>query len=87
MKNLETQVGQLALAMQNQPRDSFPSDTKKNPKDCMELTLRSVKELKGSNEAKKKQTGVKIEKTYQNSIIKEKKLNRNGLFDETEKMK
>ena len=26
LKNLETQVGQLALSMQNQFRDSFPSD-------------------------------------------------------------
>ena len=33
LKNLETRVGQLALAMQNQPKDSFPSDTRKNPKD------------------------------------------------------
>ena len=33
LKNLETQVGQLGLAMQNQPKDSFPSDTRKNPKD------------------------------------------------------
>ena len=33
LKNLETQVGQLALAMQNQPKDAFPSDTKKNMKD------------------------------------------------------
>ena len=33
LKNLESQVGQLALAMQNQPKDSFPSDTRKNPKD------------------------------------------------------
>ena len=33
LKNLETQVGQLALAMQNQPKDAFPSDTRKNPKD------------------------------------------------------
>ena len=33
LKNLETQVGQLALAMQNQPIYAFPSDTKKNPKD------------------------------------------------------
>ena len=41
LKNLETQVGQLALGMQNQSRDSFPSDTKKNPKDCMDITLRS----------------------------------------------
>ena len=29
LKNLETQVGQLALTMQNQSRDAFPSDKKK----------------------------------------------------------
>ena len=45
LKNLETQVGLLALSMQNQSRDSFPSDTKKNPKDCMKVILRSGKEL------------------------------------------
>ena len=33
LKNLETQVVQMALAMQNQPKDAFPSDTIKNPKD------------------------------------------------------
>ena len=33
LKDLETRVGQQALAMQNQPKDSFPSDTRKNPKD------------------------------------------------------
>ena len=33
LKNLETHVGQLALAMQNQPKDAFSSDTRKNPKD------------------------------------------------------
>ena len=33
LKNLETQVGHLTLAMQNQPKDAFPSDTRKNPKD------------------------------------------------------
>ena len=33
LKNLETQVGQLALALQNQPKDAFPSDTRKNLKD------------------------------------------------------
>ena len=33
LKNLETQVGRLALVMQNHPKDAFPSDTRKNPKD------------------------------------------------------
>ena len=30
---------------------SFPSDTKKNPKDCMAITLRSGKELRNSKNA------------------------------------
>ena len=50
-KSLETQVGQLALTMQNQSRDAFPSDIKKNLKECMAITLRSGKELHGRNEA------------------------------------
>ena len=41
LKNVETHVGQFALSMQNQSKDSFPSDTSKNPKDCMVVTLRS----------------------------------------------
>ena len=41
LKNMETQVGELTLNFQNQSRDSFLSDTKKNPKDCMAITLRS----------------------------------------------
>ena len=45
LKNLQTRVGQLALSMQNQSKNSFPSDTSKNPKDCMAVTLRSGKEL------------------------------------------
>ena len=31
--------------MQNQSRDSFPSDTKKNPKDYMAITSRNGREL------------------------------------------
>ena len=45
LKNLETRAGPLALSMQNQSKDSFTSDTKKNPKDCMKVTLKSGKEL------------------------------------------
>ena len=45
LKDLETQVGQLALTLQSQKKDAFPSDTKKNPKDCMAVQLRSGKEL------------------------------------------
>ena len=45
LKNLETKIGQLALTLQNQIKDAFPSDTKKNPKDCMAVQLRSGKEI------------------------------------------
>ena len=50
LKNLETQIGQLALNLQNQMKDAFPSDTKKNPKDCMAVQLRSGKELEEKTE-------------------------------------
>ena len=45
LKNLEIQIGQLAQAMQKEPKDSFPSDTRKNPKDCMTVILRSGRAL------------------------------------------
>ena len=45
LKNLEIQIGQLAQAVQKETKDSFPSDTIKNPKDCMAVILRSGKEL------------------------------------------
>ena len=61
LKNQETQVGQLALAMQNQSRDSFPSDTKKKPKDCMAITLRSGRELKKREEEEDRKLTVKEE--------------------------
>ena len=45
LKNLETQIGQLALTLQNQIKDAFPSDMKKNPKVYKAVQLRSGKEL------------------------------------------
>ena len=53
LKNLETQVGQLALSMQNRSKDSFLSDTSKNLKDCMAVTLRSGRELEEKRNEKK----------------------------------
>ena len=50
LKNLETQIGQLVLNLQNQMKDAFPSDTKKNPKDCMAVQLRSGKDLEEKTE-------------------------------------
>ena len=56
LKNLETQVGQLALAMQNQSKDAFPSDTKNTPKDCMAMNLRSEREFENRKEDEKMKT-------------------------------
>ena len=40
--------------MQNQSEDAFPSDTRKNPKDFMVVTLRSRREIEGRKEEEKK---------------------------------
>ena len=55
LKNLETQVGQLALNMQNKNKGAFPSDTQNNPKDCMAIQLRSGKEVSSSSRKEKKE--------------------------------
>ena len=70
LKNLETQVGKLALNMPNQSKGTFPNDTQKNLKDCMAIQLRSGKylssnkktERKEETEAEKKETEKKEEK-------------------------
>ena len=73
LKNLETQIGQLGLTLQNQIKDSFPSDTKKNPKDYMAVQLRSGKELE--KEKSEKDEGNKGEGSLGNaeSLEKERK--------------
>ena len=40
----------MAHLMKDSSSRSFPSDTKKNPKDCMAITLRSGKELRDSKD-------------------------------------
>ena len=62
LKNLETQVGQLALTLQNQNKNAFPSDTQKNPKDCMAVQLRSGKEMSNSRAEEKEKTDKKKRK-------------------------
>ena len=42
--------------MHNQSKDAFLSDTKKNPKNCMVVTLRSVREMEKRKEDEKKKT-------------------------------
>ena len=79
LKNLETQVGKLALGMENQFKDSFPSDTKKDPNDYMTITLRSGKELQRINEAGQKQLEEGKESRNHNLSGSEKKKRINGL--------
>ncbi|EOY21213.1 Uncharacterized protein TCM_012596 [Theobroma cacao] len=53
LRNLKTQVGQLANSINNRPQCALPSDTQVNPKGkehCNAVTLRSGKEVKGVNE-------------------------------------
>ena len=62
LKNLETQVGNLALTLQNQNKNAFPGDTQKNPKDCMAVQLRSGREVSNSRAEEKEKTNKKEEK-------------------------
>ena len=78
LKNLETQVGQLALAMQNQSKDAFPSDTRKNPKDYMVVTLRNRREIEGRKEEEMKTKEEKEEigeelKQYSSEVVEEER--------------
>ena len=56
LKNLETQVGKLALTLQKETKNAFPSDTQKNTKECMAVQLRSGKEMSNSRAKKKEMT-------------------------------
>ena len=59
--------------MQNQLKDVFPSDTKKNPKDCMAMTLRSGKKEKekGKTEKEKKEETGKETKQGSSELVEE----------------
>ena len=67
--------------MHNQYKDAFPSDTKKNMKDCMAVTLRSGREIESKREEEKK----KAEKVKGEETGKENKLSSSDLTEETEK--
>ena len=45
LKNLETQIRLLAQSLRENPPKYILSDTKKNPNQCMAMTLRSGKDL------------------------------------------
>ena len=48
LRNLETQVEQLALSLQSQSKNTFPSSTEINPKDLTPTAMRDSDELQGS---------------------------------------
>ena len=79
LKNLETQIGQLAQAVQKEPKDSFPSDTRKNQKDCMAVILRSGRELderrvekRNTEEEKQSEIGEELEQHSSGTTEKKK---------------
>ena len=49
LRNLETQVRQLALSLQSQSRNTFPSSIEINPKDLTPTAIRDSDEMQGSN--------------------------------------
>ena len=48
LRNLETQVGYLALSLQSQSKNTFPSSTEINTKDLTLTSMRGSDELQGS---------------------------------------
>ena len=55
-------------------KDAFPSDTKKNPKDCMAVQLRSGKDLEEkteNDESNKGEEGPEIAETLERKRKKE----------------
>ena len=81
LKIMETQVGRLIIAMQNQSKDVFPSDTKKNPKDYMVVTMRSGRELESRKEDEQKKT----KKEEKEETREKTKLSSSELAEETGK--
>ena len=80
LKNLETHIRKLAQDVQKEPKDSFPSNTRKNPKDCMEVILRSGRALderrvekRYIKEEKQVEIGEELEQHSLETIEKEKR--------------
>ena len=48
LRNLETQVGKLALTLQSQSKNTFPNNNEVNPKDLTPTAMRGSDELQGS---------------------------------------
>ena len=69
-------------------KDAFPNDTKKNPKDCMAVQLRSGKELEEKtekDESNKEEEGSEIAKTLERKRKKEQLSREEGSMKKTQK--
>ena len=64
IKNLETQMGQMTQSLKQNSSKSFPSDTLTNPKYCIDVTLKSGREMDDSIEVKRQ---VEIETEEKNA--------------------
>ena len=73
--------------MQNHYRDYFHSDTKKNLKDCMTITLRSDKEVQVRKEAEKRWKVDETERKSQNKVGSENEQHKIEHTYESEKLK
>ena len=80
LNNLEIQIRQLAQAMLKEPKDSFQSDTRKNPRDCMAVILTSSRvlderrvEKRDTEEEKQVEIGEELEQNSSETIGKEKR--------------
>ena len=56
LRNLETQVGQLALSLQNQSRNAFPSSIEIYPKDLTSTSLSATMNYKETRRCRMKRT-------------------------------
>ena len=75
LKNLETQMGQLAQSMKVSSTKSFSSDTKKNPKECMAITLRSGEEVEDGRRLENSKDAVN-EKVEKEKMVNEEVANK-----------
>ena len=48
LRNFETQVGQLALSLKGQSKNTFPNSTEINPKDLTPTAMKGSDEFQGS---------------------------------------
>ena len=63
----------MALSLKKQSKDTFPSDTLKNPKDCLAVTQRSGKELQESKKKEKEVGNEEVVKEERNQKLEVEK--------------